>query len=243
LVVHPLTLYVAEGWSKRRITHCWEALIPILTVRVNLAQAMIGGALTCAGSQFIAAGAAPALDFTGTRINGHAFFGENVRADGGMHLAYATIGGGLSCGDGQFVSMGGKTALDASNVKICGDASFRKGFRAEGGMILVNATVGGNLSCCGSQFVNKGESPALNAGGSKIQGSAMFAENMSAEGEVRFAYASVTLYFQSGAIESPEKAMLNLGFAKVGRLLSCLIMKETGQKMVIFSLATLSMIR
>jgi hypothetical protein len=84
---------------------------------------------------------------------------------------------------------------------------------------LVGATIGGQLNCTGGQFISKGETPALRASHTKID-SVQFWGVRAAEGEVSFDYATVTHDFQWWNVDSPKKAILDLRFAKVGRLLN-----------------------
>jgi hypothetical protein len=157
--------------------------------------AKIGGWLVCHGGRFISHGEAPALNANDV-----------------------TIGGSLFCDGGQFLSRGATPALNVNGAKIDKSVLLRWDFKAEGGVDLTGATIQGNLECDGGQFINEGAMPALNADSAKIDASVFLREGMTVEGRVHFAYADVTHDFQWRGVKSPQKAILDLGFAKVGRL-------------------------
>lgn len=60
--------------------------------------------------------------------------------------------------------------------------------------------------------------PAFNADGSKIGGSVNFRRETVAEGQVQFTHASVAHNFEWRDVKSPDKAILDLRFTKVGTL-------------------------
>jgi hypothetical protein len=198
---------------------------------VNLLWSVIEGPLNCSGGEFLAAGDAPALSANSARIQGGVFIREGFKAKETVDLIAAAIGTDLDCNGGQFEGTGEAPALNAYGAKIQGNVLLGKDkskgeFKSKGPVKLIGATIGLNLNCGGGQFtggeVRTGEVEvrALNADNAKIGGSVYFREKAAAEGVVRFAGASVSSSFQWWNLDSPEKAILDLRFAKVRTLLN-----------------------
>ena len=187
---------------------------------MGLTSATVEGNLYCQGGQFFSKGEIPALNANGAKIGGNVFLRQGFKAEGGVDLTGATIGGQLSCVGGQFIGKGEIPALNANGAKIGGNVFLHQHFRAEGRVDLTGATIQGNLECNGGQFASKGETPALNADSAKFQQSVFFRGGTVAEGKVCFAFAEVARDFQWTDLKSPEKAILDLRFTKVGRLLN-----------------------
>jgi hypothetical protein len=186
---------------------------------VNLQIATIEGQLTCLG-QFASKARERALNAIGAKIKGSVYLCQGFNADGGVDLSATKIEGDLNCHGGQFASKGERSALDASRARIEGSVFLSYGFKADGGASLLAATIEGNLVCTGGQFASEALEWALNANGAKIGGSVLLTEETAVDGKVGFGYATVTYNFQLWGVRSPEKAILDLGFAKVGRLLN-----------------------
>jgi hypothetical protein len=184
---------------------------------VDLAAATIGGHLVCDGSQFVNKGMEPALNGNGAQIQGDVLMGNGFEAEGGVDFSGAAMGGDMVC-EGLFISKGMAPALAANGAAIRGSVYFRRGFEAEGGVNLKAAAIGGDLACDGGRFVSKSEAPALNADSVRIAGGVYFRRGTAAEGEVVFVFAYVTRDFQWTSLKSPEKALLDLRFTKVGTL-------------------------
>lgn len=211
---------------------------------VTLQAATIEGDLNCLDSQFTSNGQTMALNAFAAKIKGSVYLRQGFKAEGGVDFRNATIEGSLSCIDGQFAGglnlqaatierdlecrnsqFAGKgeiLALDAFGTKIQGKVLLCQGFKAEGEVRFGVATIQGDLVCEGeeSQFANKGQRYALDANGAKIGGNVLLREGMTADGEVCFSHAHVARSFQWCGVKSPEKAILNLSSAKVGRLLN-----------------------
>jgi hypothetical protein len=189
---------------------------------VSLGAATIEGNLFCGGGQFVSKGKAFALDASVAKIKGSLYLGPDFKAEGAVFLGTATIEGDLNCNGGQFASKGDSPALSAPRAKIRGSVLLSQGFIAEGAVSLQAATIEGSLVCEGEggKLVSQGQEWALDANGATIGDSVLLRKGIAAEGELCFAYANVTRNFQWWCVRSGEKAILNLSFAKVGKLLN-----------------------
>jgi hypothetical protein len=116
--------------------------------------------------------------------------------------------------------MGSSVQRQSETQISIGSVLLRYKFRAEGGVDLTGTRVGKTLSFSEGKFVGKVETPAIKANSVKIGDHVFFRRGVFVDGEVRFAYAEVTGNFQWRNVESPEKAVLNLEFTKVGILLN-----------------------
>jgi hypothetical protein len=201
---------------------------------VSLVGALIEGDLHCDGGSFFSpdgeppldgngGNRAPSLDASGANIKGMVLLRYKFNAEA-VNFTVATIGGNLDCVGGAFTSKGAGYALTANGAKIHGSVLLRNGFKAEGGVDLSVATIDVNLECHGT-FIGKdpiviGEKsiPALEvSGGTKIS-NVLLGDGLIAEGQVNFSSVTVTYNFTLKDVKSFKNAVLDLRFAKVGKL-------------------------
>jgi hypothetical protein len=191
---------------------------------VDFTRATIDGNLDCTGSQFFSSGDAGALNANGLEVKGDVSFANDFIAWGGVSIRRASIRGDLNCIGGRFISDDKTAALNANGANIKGSAFLRKdrdainGFRADGGVDFTHATIGGDLDCSGGEFLNTSPLPALDAPSTKIERNVYLRERMLAKGLVNFEYADIDGVFEWADVWSPEKATLDLQFAKVATL-------------------------
>jgi hypothetical protein len=158
------------------------------------------------------------LEANRTEFEGSVLLRFGFKTQGPVNLGDSTIGGSLDCDGGEFLGNEKTPALSANGATIHGRVFMRRGFKAMGEVNLVGATMGRTLECDGGQFFGIGKSLAINADTAKIDGAVYFRGGASVEGEARFAFSSVAGSFQWRDLKSPEKAILDLRFAKTGTL-------------------------
>jgi hypothetical protein len=190
---------------------------------VEFGAATIDGNFSYSGGQFSSEGQTSALSVRLAKIRGTIFLSADFKSVGEVALVAATIDGDLICNDGHFASAGKTPALNAARASIKGSVLLCQGFEAKGEVKFTVATIAGDLVCERGQFASNGQEWALDANGSKIGGSVLLRKWMVVEGEVCFAYANITHNFQLLDVKFSEKAILNLSFTKVGRLLNLVV--------------------
>ncbi|MDY6852134.1 MAG: hypothetical protein SV487_08695, partial [Thermodesulfobacteriota bacterium] len=187
---------------------------------VRLPGAIIDGNLECGNGTFLnKEGRAVFAD--GIEVKGNVFFNGGFRAKGEVRLPGATINGSLDCIKGTFTKKrNGEReayALNADGANIKGSVFLREGFQAEGEVRLPNAEIGGYLDCENGKFKNEG-AYALSLDGLKVKGSVHLRDEFQAEGQVCLVGVTIEGLFSWTKVDSPEKTILNLRYAKIGTL-------------------------
>jgi hypothetical protein len=195
---------------------------------VFLRDARIGRSLKCDGGQFVNP-TGTALDLENARSGpiylrkGYNAKGESVpfTAEGEVDLENAAIAGNLDCSGGVFAKGAEANiyALRADEVQVEGGVYLGKGFRAEGEVSLHGAKVGSSLDCSGGQFINPRGS-AVDATAANIQDSVLLTSGFEAHGRVVLKDSRIEHDFLLEDVAAPEKAILDLRFAKAKTLLN-----------------------
>lgn len=148
---------------------------------VDLSNAKIGGALTCAGSRLEARTEDIALDLNGADVGQSVFLSEYedtpFHATGMVDLVGVTIGSSLECAGAKFEVGADRTAtLNCNGATIAKSVFLRNGtsnaFHANGPVDFVGAHIGGNLECSGGRFEAGNAEYALSCDGATIGESA-----------------------------------------------------------------------
>ena len=182
---------------------------------LRLLSATIGGDLDCSNGQFIGQNGR-ALNADGLKVAGSVLLRNGFEAEGEVNLRGATIGGNLECEDGQFINPN-ECALKGNQLNVMGSVFLHFGFIAKGEVRLPSASIGSNLECDKGQFINP-NGAALNGEGLKVAGNVFLREGFKAEGKVDLFGANIGKSFQWRDVILPEKAELDLRFAKIGTL-------------------------
>ena len=176
---------------------------------VNLANARIGGRLSCSGGK-LRSESGPALYAEGLQVDRDVSLGVGFEAVSGgegtaVYLANAHVRGGLVCSGGKLRSESG-SAFYADGLQVDRDVYLEEEFEAVSGgdgtaVNLANAHIGGRVQCSGGKLRSE-------------SGSALYADGLQVDRDVHLGVG-----FE--AVSGGEGTAVDLTNAHIGGRLQC----------------------
>jgi hypothetical protein len=150
-----------------------------ITGEVNLAYAVIGGALVCREGRFTHKNNKKqfALFAKSINVTGSVYLDKDLdkkeinpqksfESEGGVNFNNATIGGDLKCCGGRFVSNDDDDAFLAEGINVAGSVCLNAGFHAHGKVSFINAKIGRSFEIAG---INQPKDMTLDLQFAKVQ--------------------------------------------------------------------------